>query len=149
MLIWLQILFSYESHWSSHHSPLFPLRCCWSIEVWSWAPNHLVLIYWSHLHIRILLSNIEKHLHETSGDRSLISFWSESSFLSQKIFLHCKMILFPLSFVCGGGLLVLEKCGTEGFVCQAGNRFSIAIFDQVRVQPHSLFYLSYLIFHIL
>ena len=27
-----------------------------------------------------------------------------------KIFLHCKIILFPLSFVCGGGLLVLENC---------------------------------------
>ena len=37
----------------------------------------------------------------------LYLFGLRAVFLPQKIFLHCKMILFPLSFVFGGGLLVL------------------------------------------
>ena len=49
-------------------------------------------------------------------------------------FLHRKLwtwFQFRFTNVCSG--LCGEKCGTDGFVCQWGNRFSMAIFDQVAV----------------
>ena len=65
------------------------------------------------------------------GCSSKLLEFSRTVSLLQPIYPISVWPFFPFTNVCGG--LCYEKCGTEGFVCQWGNRFSMAIFDQVAV----------------